>query len=67
MTKRDRLRAEARKAATWRGHKLSPFNLDDYAICLNPGCTAQVMIETNPAPNSTDIAGRAVAMNCPCR
>ena len=67
MRKLERLIREAREAATWRGHKLPQFthNRDGtvaWARCLNCGEYAEV--ETEPAPNSIELHGTILALNC---
>jgi hypothetical protein len=63
------LKRSAIESAESRGHSLSRFT-----FCLMPNrltgsasckrCNATVTINTNPLPNDTDIAGKAVAVNC---
>ena len=62
------LKQDARETATWRGHSLSNFRAFDldgpaaFAECCN--CKAWVQVETHPAPNSIDIGGPALGLNC---
>lgn len=69
MTRFDKLKREARQAATYRGHRLSPFRTLKAAGVRKVGraacpCGMDVQVETHPAPNSIDIGGEAVALNC---
>ena len=64
-----RLIKEARETAIWRGHEMEHFThfrkgvgWNAFSHCLK--CNAWVQIETNPLPNSIDIGGSAVAINC---
>jgi hypothetical protein len=64
----DRLKREAREACEWRGHTMSRYRLSDfwrkpYAKCKV--CGASVHVDDRPPPNGIDIAGPAVALNCP--
>lgn len=69
------LRQEARLTAVRRGHELGRFsalagtnntwNIHSTAKCSR--CYATVSVYPNPAPNGIDIAGLAVAANCPAR
>ena len=67
----DRLKKEARKSCTWRGHNMSNFKPAAYwknvryARCKNPGCQAEVWVDAHPQPNGIEIHGDAVALNCP--
>lgn len=71
MRKVERLKKEARECAEWRGHKLGRFVRHSwrkghwFADCQNEHCTAGVYIELDPLPNSIDISGAAVAVDCP--
>ncbi|KKM71239.1 hypothetical protein LCGC14_1432690 [marine sediment metagenome] len=66
MTRIQRLKAEARESATWRGHDMIRFTvLSEYrveAVCRD--CGAYVQVDANPAANGIDIGGTAVAINC---
>lgn len=67
MTKLNRLIGEATESAKWRGHKLTKWMINDdkdQANCVCYQCGMPVYIETRPAPNSIEISGQAVAMNC---
>ena len=63
----DRLRLEARAAATWRGHEMSHFKTLSPALkrshCVK--CGKEVDVTSSPAINEIDIGGPAVAINCP--
>jgi hypothetical protein len=67
----DRLKKEARKAATFRGHELSKFKAHSFqtklasATCLKAGCQASVQVNTFPQPHEIDVGGTAVALDCP--
>ena len=62
----EELRAEANRAARWRGHTMGAW------VALTPNrahavcdvCGATVTVDTCPAPNDIDIAGSAVAVEC---
>lgn len=59
------LKLEARQAAEFRGHILGPWSGTagtDLAYCKT--CRCQVAVTPEPAPNSIDIGGRAVAVDC---
>lgn len=68
MTNLQRLKAEARGAARFRGHTLTPWRPDSYwPTVQNAQCTCcgrGARIDTNPPPNGVDISGEAVALNC---
>lgn len=67
MTKKERLKKEAREAATWRGHKLGRFNggtLPSAASAECMTCGQWVIIDTQPLPNGMEIGGPAIALNC---
>lgn len=65
----DRLKREAKQSCAYRGHDMSRFRKMDFwskcaeSICRT--CKATVHVDAKPAPNSIDIAGEAVALNCP--
>ncbi len=72
MRKAQRLKRDARAAATWRGHSMRlfiPVGTREYkpiqwaACCRN--CSAAMVVNIKPAPNEIDIGGTAVALNCP--
>lgn len=75
MRKVDRLKQEAKESCEWRGHNMGNFQRDGRmyhgfcvkytSVCRNPGCSAYVQINTQPAANEIDIGGTAVALNCP--
>lgn len=69
MTKEKRLKKEAMEAAKWRGHKFSgAWWQGSHTFGRNcVVCDAWVLVDTKPAPNSIDIGGTAVALNCPVR
>ena len=61
----EKLKAEARQAAEFRGHILGPWSGTagtDLAYCKT--CRCQVAVTPEPAPNGIDIGGRAVAIDC---
>lgn len=66
MTKLQRLKREARAAATARGHTLARFNYWHggryYAYCSQ--CGEEALVRERPAPNEIEIGGEAVALNC---
>jgi len=66
MTKEARLKREAREGATWRGHKMTPFQPYSpgkfYSGCVR--CGRSVSVTLRPLPNEIDIAGEAVAVGC---
>lgn len=71
MRRVDRLKAEAREAATvYRGHRMKRFRraIDtEYHIIWRSECKIcgrEVDVNTNPYPNQTDISGEAVALGC---
>ena len=61
-----KLKSEARKAASFRGHTMQPFEQlaegNEVSHCFV--CDAEVQVLTNPAPNQIAIGGRAVAVDC---
>jgi hypothetical protein len=63
------LRRVAGSDARWRGHYLrwSLYHGQQKSIwtgtCVH--CEAWVQVNTHPVPNETNIAGPAIAMNCP--
>ncbi len=67
-----RIRKEAEAAAMSRGHKLHPWHPLErdrgrgvvFATCCRV-CFYGVAIDAEPAPNGIEVAGRAVALNCP--
>lgn len=66
MKKLDRLKSEARQAATQQGHELKRFRFirESYASAHYKHCNMAVVVCDNPAPNDIDTAGQAVALNC---
>ncbi len=68
-----RLQNEAEDCCETRGHRMRPWNLMWTAagqIISEAHCTwcgADVMVKSRLQPNQIDIAGKAVAMNCPGR
>lgn len=68
MRRVERLKSEARQAASQRGHVLKPFLRGEYntevfvSVCRH--CEMGAVVDPDPAPNGIDISGRAVAMNC---
>lgn len=61
----------ARIAAKFRGHTLKKFSRHNPGLngggsaesyCIK--CKAWIQVETNPAPNSIDVGGTAVAISC---
>lgn len=73
MRKLDALKARARKAARAGGHKLGNFTNQHGADLKRPvkstaackQCGASVTVSPRPLPNEANIAGRAVAADCP--
>jgi hypothetical protein len=66
------LRRSAAKSAAARGHELGTWTTDTargraYAECVVADCRAWVQVEINPAANSIDIGGSAVALGCPAQ
>lgn len=63
----DTLKKNAIKTAKSRGHKMGGWT-DGYesrsSVCECTVCDAWVQVETEPAPNSIDIGGPAIAVNC---
>ena len=66
------LRIEADTSCKFRGHKMSwnvPSKYNNSKRECQPArceyCDMEVFIDTKPAPNSIDISGEAVALNCP--
>lgn len=67
---RAQLQRQADDSATWRGHRLGPWQTYPsttiaHACCENDGCGAYVSVDTRPPANGIDIGGEAVALNCP--
>ena len=63
MTKLERLKKEARKAATWRGHTLKRFELlNSHAAVADCKCGASVYVTDRPRPNECETMGDAVAI-----
>jgi hypothetical protein len=65
-----RLKAQAVRSATWRGHHLAAWDTaisrdSATTVCTVPGCKAWVQVENHPSPNGIEIGGPAVAVNCP--
>ena len=61
----EKLQAEARQAAEFRGHILGPWSGTagtDLAYCKT--CRCQVAVTPDPAPNGAPVAGRAMAIDC---
>lgn len=61
------LSREARRSTDARGHEMPPFArvTDTLYRSACRTCGAEADINSKPAPNQTDIAGPAVAENCP--
>lgn len=74
-----RLVREARESATLRGHRMAPFRHERQYIGDLAGiyprfritaastcrdCGRGAYCDTRPAPNSIDVHGEAVALNC---
>jgi len=67
MTTLKDLKKEAMRSATFRGHAMGTWidNADlQSSQCSCTVCDAGAYVDTDPAPNSIDIHGRAVAVNC---
>ena len=62
-----KLQREAAEACERRGHYMSAFTSysDSNAIAACTRCHMEVQVLTKPRPNEIDIAGEAVALNCP--
>lgn len=63
----ERLKAEAREAATRRGHSLGRFRrgrFDHTAFALCTRCACGAYVDAHPLPNGIDISGEAVAIGC---
>jgi hypothetical protein len=64
----DKLKAEARESAKFRGHKLGAFRQTGknqfVAECVHPGCSA--MVSVTPG-FSYEVIGDAVAVGCPVK
>lgn len=63
------LKQEAEQAAEWRGHELGkwidmPALTGKRSIVTCIKCGEWVQVQTHPAPNSIDIGGPLVAVNC---
>ena len=65
----DTLKIEALEACGYRGHTMGQW--DDFTIHGGPAsrckcavCGMDVQVEEKPSPNSIDIGGQAVALNC---
>jgi len=66
------LKHSAKVSANARGHKLGVWTTNEargmaYAECLVSDCHAWVQVEREPAANSIDVGGSAVAINCPAK
>jgi len=64
----DKLKAKAEESVVERGHELGPWKdcgTMAMADCIHENCFAWVCVDTNPSPNSIDIAGSAVSRDCP--
>jgi hypothetical protein len=76
MAKMDRLKREARAAATFKGHKLGRFSQSVITMGSAPQtqrlavvasckiCGALVMVDPAPPPEEEEILGAAVEMEC---
>jgi hypothetical protein len=70
MTREQRLRSEARAAATWRGHTMqrqwcvSEFHGRNRQSIKCLKCGRHAIICLKPLPNEIDIGGEAVAVGC---
>ncbi len=60
-----RLIISAENCSTWRKHRLDWTIYNDRVALGQCSCGAWVQVETNPMPNSIDIGGPAVAIDCP--
>ena len=64
------LKSEAHESCRFRKHHMAPFkrtrtDLDRLSACSEcRHCGMQVFVDTRPEPNSIDIGGEAVALNC---
>jgi hypothetical protein len=71
MKKLDSLKKSALESCIYRGHKMGKFGFNIKAggqgirgsyECQR--CGKRAFIDTNPAPNSIEISGEAIALNC---
>lgn len=63
-----RLMAQGERAANFRGHRLKAWQEDPGGFKANATCTRcpmGVWVDTWPPANGIDVAGEAVALNCP--
>ena len=71
MRKIDRLKQSAKESCSFRGHNMSRFcKMDFWSKCAESvcrTCKATVHVDAKPAPNGIDIAGEAVALDCPIK
>lgn len=61
------LKREAIKSAEFLGHKMGRWSDNPdltSAVSICTICGASVYVETDPAPNSIDVGGSAVAIGC---
>lgn len=66
MKKIERLRISAVESCNFQGHKMKPFSRK-YRHWWSSECRIcgmGVYIDDEPAPNSIDVSGEAVALNC---
>ena len=65
--RRDQLKREALEAAKRRGHEMKRFSNHSPSVAMADCrvCGASIYVNACPMPNDIDIAGAAVALNCP--
>lgn len=66
MSKTRRLKEQAKESCVLRGHQMRPFRQTMPGVFLAEcrQCDKWVQVKLNPAPNSIDIGGPAVALGC---
>ena len=66
MKKIDSLKKSAKSSAEWRGHKMTRFRTQRPTVAMSTckTCGMGAFVDSNPAPNSIDICGQAVSLNC---
>lgn len=70
LSQAQKLAREADKSTQYRGHLMSRWSWDPHGSTRVTGCAKCLVcgrrsyVDTKPAPNSIDISGDAVAMNC---
>lgn len=66
MSRARRLKEQAKESCLFRGHQMTHFRQTMPGVFLAKcrQCDKWVQVELNPAPNSIDIGGPAVALGC---